>query len=85
MAAVAAHSDHCCHNRHQHPITITTNTNQQSAITITTMTQPTIDLLACLGICSLIALPLLLLLAWVERPRYKPSKGRSVRLNPPIR
>lgn len=49
------------------------------------MTQPTIDLIACMGIIACIGIPVLLLTAFLERPRRKPAKGRSVRLNSKLR
>ncbi len=42
------------------------------------MTTQAAELIATLGIISLIALPALALLAFIERPRYRVRKGRRV-------
>lgn len=45
------------------------------------MTQTSAEFLAAIGLLCLLALPLMLCIAVAEKPRRRPAKGKSVKLN----
>lgn len=49
------------------------------------MNQPTFDLFGCIALGCMIALPIILATAIAERPKRPIRKGRSIRLNHPIK